>query len=271
MTTSSARSSSPAVRSHIPSGPCVELLLLTGCRRKEISRRSGQSTTSSKRLLVIPPERFKSGIFHRVPLIGDAAALVERLPRHTGPYVFTTTDGKKAINGWSKAKKDIDRVMARELGREPERWVIHDLRHTIRTRMAALGARERCRDDPRPREAGPGPHLRRAPVRGGDARRVRGMGRSATRAPPPAGRQRGCYAKAGAPEAGMNKLPRDDNAEEVTEWTIRQLDEADDDESEMAWVEREPYRRGVLSVFSAFRRLRANIRALALLASEGLL
>ena len=68
----------------------------------------------------------------------------------------------------------------------------------------------------------------------------------------------------------MNKLPRDDNAEEVTEWTIRQLDEADDDD-EMAWVEREPYRRGVLSVFSAFRRLRANIRALALLASEGLL
>ena len=29
-------------------------------------------------------------------------------------------------------------MMTRELGREPERWVLHDLRHTIRTRMAAL-------------------------------------------------------------------------------------------------------------------------------------
>ena len=125
-----------------PVGPCVELLLLTGCRREEIAQAKWTEYDSSKLLLVVPPERFKSGTEHRVPLSGDAAALVEKLPRHTGPYVFTTTFGKKPINGWSKAKEDLDRVMARELGRKPERWVLHDLRHTIRSRMAALGVPE---------------------------------------------------------------------------------------------------------------------------------
>ena len=119
-----------------PIGPCVELLLLTGCRRKEISQLMWSEV--NERLLVIPPERFKSDVFHRVPLSNDAAALVESLPHHTGPYVFTTTDGKKAINGWSKGKEEIDRVVARELSHEPKHWVIHDLRHTIRTCMAAL-------------------------------------------------------------------------------------------------------------------------------------
>ena len=94
-----------------PDGSCVELLLHTGCRREEIARLTWSEVHD--RLLVIPPERFKSGVSHRVPLSIDAAALVDGLPRHTGPYVFTTTLGAKAISGWSRAKQEIDRVMTR--------------------------------------------------------------------------------------------------------------------------------------------------------------
>ena len=73
-----------------------------------------------------------------MPLSRDAKALIDGLRHHNGPYIFTSTDGEKAVNGWSNAKEEIDRAMARELGHEPQHWVLHDLRHVIRSRMAAL-------------------------------------------------------------------------------------------------------------------------------------
>jgi integrase len=122
-----------------PIGPCVELLLLTGCRREEIAQ--AQWSEIKDDVLIVPPGRFKSGVSHRVPLSTAALALIGKLPRHAGPYMFTTTNGKKAVNGWSNSKEEIDRVMAGELGREVEHWVLHDLRHCIRSRMAGLGVR----------------------------------------------------------------------------------------------------------------------------------
>ena len=125
-----------------PVGPCVELLLLTGCRREEIAAARWDEVNLEKRLFVVPAARFKSDATHIVPLSTDAAALLERLPRHAGPFIFTTTSGQKPVNGWSKAKGELDRIMTRELGAELEPWVLHDLRHSIRTRMAALGVAE---------------------------------------------------------------------------------------------------------------------------------
>jgi integrase len=126
-----------------PIGSCVELLLLTGCRREEIAALRRSEINLDKRRLVVPPERFKAGASHLVPLSTDAAALLEKLlPRHAGPFVFSTTAGAKPINGWSKAKVELDRVMARELKRAPAPWILHDLRHSIRSRMAALGVTE---------------------------------------------------------------------------------------------------------------------------------
>jgi integrase len=122
-----------------PVGPCVELLLHTGCRREEIAQAQWPEYDLKSRTLIVPPSRFKSDVEHRVPLSQDASALFESLPQHTGPYIFTTTLGKKPINGWSNAKEEIDRVMERELGFEPKHWIFHDLRHVVRTRMAALG------------------------------------------------------------------------------------------------------------------------------------
>jgi integrase len=124
-----------------PIGPCVKLLLLTGCRREEIAQ--AQWSEIKGDVLVVPPSRFKSNCEHRVPLSRDAKALIDSLPRHSGPYLFTTTDGEKAINGWGNksGKQEIDRIMARELGHEPEHWVLHDLRHVVRTRLSALGVR----------------------------------------------------------------------------------------------------------------------------------
>ena len=86
-----------------------------------------------------------------MPLSSSAAELVQNLPRFgEGDHIFTTTMGAKAINGWSKAKEEIDchmlhglQEIASERGDDTgelklEPWVLHDLRHTIRTRMAEL-------------------------------------------------------------------------------------------------------------------------------------
>ena len=58
-----------------PIGPCVELLLLTGCRREEIAQAKWSEYDRSKRLLVVPPRAVQER--HRAPraVIGDAAAL----------------------------------------------------------------------------------------------------------------------------------------------------------------------------------------------------
>ena len=73
-------------------------------------------------VLTVPPERFKSKQTHRIPLTLDALKIVDRLPRFArGEFMFTTTFGKKAIDGFSKAKERLDALMLAELCRSRKR------------------------------------------------------------------------------------------------------------------------------------------------------
>lgn len=68
----------------------------------------------------------------------------------------------------------------------------------------------------------------------------------------------------------MNK--REDKVEDLTGWTIKQLDDLDEaDDATMAWAKREPYRRRAVWWLSKSRRHLDNWRAAALLAGHGLL
>jgi integrase len=81
----------------------------------------------------------KADSAHVVPLSDDVVALLESLPRFAnGDYLFSTTAGAKAVNGFSKAKERLDREMAEELGSTPQPFVIHDIRRTMRTGLSAL-------------------------------------------------------------------------------------------------------------------------------------
>jgi hypothetical protein len=51
--------------------------------------------------------------------------------------VFSTTHGKKPVNGGGKAKRALDR----EMGNIPP-WVLHDLRRVVRSNLSALGIPE---------------------------------------------------------------------------------------------------------------------------------
>ena len=121
-----------------PYGPLFRLLLLTGCRKSEIGGARWREIDEGKKLLAIPPDRFKSDAQHLVPLTEAAWAIVEALPRFTkGDYLFSSTFGASPVSGFAGAKERLDGLMAKELG-ELEPFRLHDLRRTVRTRLASL-------------------------------------------------------------------------------------------------------------------------------------
>jgi integrase len=122
-----------------PFGPLYQLLLLTGARKNEVGGAKWTEFDLNKKIWTVPPERFKSNASHLVPLSDQALVIIEGLPRFTkGEHLFTTTSGEKPISGFSKAKARIDKLVKEELGASPPSWVIHDIRRTVRTRLASL-------------------------------------------------------------------------------------------------------------------------------------
>jgi len=115
-----------------PFGPPFRLLLLTGARKSEIAQAHWSEINGN--LLTVPPERFKSDATHIIPLTREATAILELLPRFAkGDYIFSTSYGAKPVKGFSKAKERLDELMG-----TPKSFVIHDLRRTVRTRLASL-------------------------------------------------------------------------------------------------------------------------------------
>jgi integrase len=132
-----------SLRVGFPFGSLVRLLLLTGCRRNEISDARWGEIDLGAALLTIPGERFKTGSAHSVPLVAGAVALLGELPRFaSGDYVLSTTAGRRPVSGFSKMKLKLEQVV-RELQGEAAgdlpQWGLHDLRRTVRTRLSELG------------------------------------------------------------------------------------------------------------------------------------
>ena len=116
-----------------PLGSLFRMLLLTGQRRSEVSGARWREFDLPNKTWTVPPERFKSGTSHIVPLSDDVMELLEVLPKwNRGDFLFSL-DGRKPVNGFSTAKADLDAKMKAD-----GPWVVHDLRRTVRTRLAAL-------------------------------------------------------------------------------------------------------------------------------------
>jgi integrase len=127
----------------------VRTLLLTAQRRDEVGQMQWPEIAGNT--WVIPGGRYKTGIANLVPLTEVALSVIESLrpaksrdaDDERGPFVFSTTKGKKAFNGYSKAKRQLDDAMTKlraTAGREPmEEWVLHDLRRTARSLMSRAG------------------------------------------------------------------------------------------------------------------------------------
>jgi site-specific recombinase XerD len=111
-------------------GPMVKVLLLTGCRLREVaSMERGEINGAT---WTIPGSRTKNKRAHIVPLSPSVTRIMESVPVIEGcPYVFST-NGRTPVSGFSKLKRRLDRAIG------ASGWRLHDLRRTCATGMAAL-------------------------------------------------------------------------------------------------------------------------------------
>lgn len=116
-----------------PFGPLYKLLLLTGCRRGELSLSKWSEFDAKEKTLTIPAERAKNNRQHIVYLSDDAIAIIEALPRFKNCEWLFSTRGQHPSRNFSKAKEKLESKMA-----DVRPWRIHDLRKTFATNCAAL-------------------------------------------------------------------------------------------------------------------------------------
>jgi integrase len=122
-----------------PYGPLVKLLLLTGQRRDEIAGARWGEIDLDRAMLTITSARMKAKAGHSVPLIPAAVEILRALPRFAaGDFVFSGQTGAKPFSGFSKAKRRLDKLIG-DIAGGIAPYTLHDLRRTVRTRLAELG------------------------------------------------------------------------------------------------------------------------------------
>jgi integrase len=128
-----------------PFAPMLKLLLLTGARLNEVARMTAEELADDG-TWQLPGARTKNGKPHVVPLSPAARDLLAALPGDSG-YLFTTTDGRAPVSGWSRMKHRLDAAMLalakQEQGAKttvPD-WRLHDLRRSAASGMQQLGIR----------------------------------------------------------------------------------------------------------------------------------
>lgn len=130
-----------------PYGTLVQILLLTGQRRNEVSKMQWHEVDFDRNIWTLPRERTKSDRRHEIPLSNLAQDLLGaiRMQRMKGvEYVFTTL-GSTPFSGFSVAKKRLDGIISRNrkernIKQDFPEWRLHDLRRTAASGMAELGA-----------------------------------------------------------------------------------------------------------------------------------
>jgi integrase len=137
----------------------VKSLLLAITRRNESSRMHTGELEGD--LWTIPGARYKNKLDHVIPITSALRELIGEKPagcKKNSWYVFSTTttgnqlDGAKPFSGFSKAKKELNKLIAKirkAEGRPPmKQWQLHDLRRTGRSLMSRAGIdtdhAERC-------------------------------------------------------------------------------------------------------------------------------
>jgi integrase len=128
-----------AQRTPYPYGPLIRMLILTGQRKSEVADAVWSEFDFATRLWTIPAKRMKMDSAHVVPLTDGVLEILEGLPRFKrGNHLFSTSYGVATVDGFSRAKERLDKLMAEELGHPPEHFTIHDIRRTMRTGLSAL-------------------------------------------------------------------------------------------------------------------------------------
>jgi integrase len=132
----------PGQNTQPPWGAMVKLLLLTGCRLREIARLEESELTAD--MICLPAGRVKNNLPHDVPLSPSAREILEGVQRMPNCRFIFSTNGRTPVSGFSKLKKKIDALIAKRrtddgvVAKMPP-WRLHDLRRTASTRMNDFG------------------------------------------------------------------------------------------------------------------------------------
>lgn len=113
-------------------GDIVKLLILTACRREEISQLAWAEIDFEHGVIALPGSRTKNHHPRFVPLSASARAILEGRPQRDGrALVFGR--GQRGFSGWSAAKQRLDAASG------VTDFVVHDLRRTAATALADIG------------------------------------------------------------------------------------------------------------------------------------
>ena len=131
-----------------PFGTIVQLLILTGQRRNEItSLRETWVDGSDIKSITLPSEIVKNSQEHTIPLCPMAEAILERTPILNGMYFKARGADDRSYTGWSKGKRALDKLIKDEAEKSPvAHWTLHDLRRTFSTGLARLGVPQHIND-----------------------------------------------------------------------------------------------------------------------------
>ena len=117
-----------------PLAPIVQLLILTGQRRGEVTGLRWVDLDLDADLWSLPAEFTKAGRAHAVPISPLAKRIVLAMPRVHDTLLFPARGvSEKSYDGFNKAKSRLD------LACGFSDWTLHDLRRTAATGMARLG------------------------------------------------------------------------------------------------------------------------------------
>jgi integrase len=103
-------------------GAILRLLILTGCRKSEISDLRWSEVDLDEAVVRLPGSRTKNKRPHAVPLVPAAVEVLKAVPRLSDVLVFVS------LGSWSRPKRALDGLVGLKAP-----WVIHDLRRSVAT------------------------------------------------------------------------------------------------------------------------------------------
>lgn len=122
-------------------GSIVKLLVLTGCRRKEIGDLRFDELDLERGIMTIfQAERTKTGRERQLILPAPALEILRAIPRREGQvYVFENRPRTGGFGAWDYFTKLLDERITKATGQPMRAWSLHDLRRTCRTGLSVLG------------------------------------------------------------------------------------------------------------------------------------
>src|SRR5262245_12524083 len=117
-------------------GKIVRLLIILGARRTEVGGLRWSELDLNRGMWVLPKERVKNAREHLLPLPALALSVLETVPRVMNRDCLFGERSGGGFTLWAAAKAALDT----RLGDQVRKWVLHDLRRTLATRLCDLGA-----------------------------------------------------------------------------------------------------------------------------------